>query len=677
MRAGSQRSGIVRPLLVLVAVLAASLSSLSPSAGAQGEPETDASPAADNEAVGNGSAIPVVVDTTEDELNVRSGPGLDQPVVGTVADGSTVDVTCQTQPGSEDNWYSLNDGTYILATFTQPTDGSIATCDAPEPEAVSPTDAVVPAAPSNEGATADEQADLAPAATDDPPVLGSATSGASESVHFVVDTSGSMYGTRLEQAKGALRQGITVLADSQAAGLRHYPSSGCDGGRLLVPIAVDNRAAMQTAVDGLVAGGSTPTGPALRAAVADLPPSGSRTIVLVSDGEANCGEDPCLAAKDLVASAGVKFTVQAVGFNVSGAAPAQLQCIADATGGRYFEATDSAGLAEAIKGAIGGDDIFKYVALGDSYSAGEGVDPYFRDGRDMNGNQPGNIDNRCHRSTTAYSTQVGYYYEVASGGGDPGNGKRLNKYGSDQNIREQNDVAWTFLACSGATTDNVRIDGVAQNRAAGYRDSLPQLSHPSVDSDTDLVTITIGGNDVEFAKVLSNCARLPNCDTRGYVRDVFARIENLHPTLVKVYEQILATTNGADVLVLGYPQLFPTGIDRQTCLELAPFLGEQAFLREANVRLNDVIKRAAGEAGVIYLSVNEKFKDHEVCGRKGSWLNGPDLTFKCVRSLTQFLLRNGFCSVKFLDDESFHPTRIGHQKYAEVINEYLTSPNRR
>jgi lysophospholipase L1-like esterase len=309
---------------------------------------------------------------------------------------------------------------------------------------------------------------------------------------------------------------------------------------------------------------------------------------------------------------------------------------------------------------------YKYVALGDSYSAGEGLDPYFRDGYTVTNrvaHQPGDVDNRCHRSTRAYAEQIqppSYpqpLYAVASGGGDPGRGKRINKYGSDLNTRTSSNVAWGFFACAGAVTGNVLAaaeGGYIQSPVHGFRDVVPQVDNSFLNYGTDLVTVTIGGNDVYFANVLTNCAIQPHCASRSYVRDVFANIEALKPRLVDIYQSIRKKTFNADVLVLGYPQLFPDGIAEQTCTELAPWLGEMNFLRQAADRLNAIIHEAATAAGVKFLDVAAEFANHEVCGSQGAWMNGPDLAL-------------GFP----IDDESFHPNVLGQQAYARVVNRYL------
>lgn len=171
------------------------------------------------------------------------------------------------------------------------------------------------------------------------------------SVLFVVDTSGSMSGSPLSQAKEALRAGIDALVPGQAAGLRSF-SGGCGyGGQLLVPVATDNKDQLNAATTQLSADGGTPTPDALRAAAHDLPTSGDRTIVLISDGQSSCG-NPCVVAQEIKNDLGVDFRVHAVGFNAPTNAESELSCIAEVTGGQYFAATNTEELRKAISKAV-------------------------------------------------------------------------------------------------------------------------------------------------------------------------------------------------------------------------------------------------------------------------------------------------------------------------------------
>ncbi|WP_454836934.1 cutinase family protein [Rhodococcus qingshengii] len=174
---------------------------------------------------------------------------------------------------------------------------------------------------------------------------------AQSSVLFVVDTSGSMSGTPLSQAKAALNAGIDALGPEQAAGLRTFSGDCGHGGQLLVPVATDNKDQLTAATAQLSAYGGTPTPDALRAAANDLPASGDRTIVLISDGQSSCG-NPCSVAQDIKNELGVDFRVHAVGFNAPANAETELSCIAEATGGQYFTATNTEELSNAISHAV-------------------------------------------------------------------------------------------------------------------------------------------------------------------------------------------------------------------------------------------------------------------------------------------------------------------------------------
>lgn len=120
----------------------------------------------------------------------------------------------------------------------------------------------------------------------------------------------------------------------------HDDDAACTDSELVQEIASGNRDELNSAIDEYDAvGARTPISYALEQAAEDLGVEGQRTIVLVSDGEENCAPDPCVAASNL-ADKGVDVAIHAVGYNVDGAAREQLECIADAGNGEYFDATD-------------------------------------------------------------------------------------------------------------------------------------------------------------------------------------------------------------------------------------------------------------------------------------------------------------------------------------------------
>ncbi len=177
---------------------------------------------------------------------------------------------------------------------------------------------------------------------------------ASSSVMFVVDTSGSMAGQRLADAKSALISASGAVPQGAFVGLRSFGGACSDGGEQRVALGPLDPTAFAAAVQSLTARGTTPTPEALRAAVAALPPTGQRTIVLVSDGQSTCG-DPCPVARQLAQTSGVNFKMHTVGFQTTGTAETELQCIARVTGGTFVSAKDQAGLATAVGNAASGN----------------------------------------------------------------------------------------------------------------------------------------------------------------------------------------------------------------------------------------------------------------------------------------------------------------------------------
>ncbi|MEV0781886.1 VWA domain-containing protein [Streptomyces sp. NPDC050423] len=198
-----------------------------------------------------------------------------------------------------------------------------------------------------------------------PAASGAAGSDGSGSLVMVLDSSGSMGDddgtgrTRMESARAAVGTVVDGLPDGYPTGLRVYGADrprGCTDTRLVRPVRGLDRAAVKRAVAGVRPRGDTPIGPSLRKAAQDLPrPAadaiGTRTILLISDGEDNCGAPrPCEVAEQL-GKEGVGLRIDTVGFQVKGAAREQLECIAQAGNGRYYDAPDAKSLARQLQRA--------------------------------------------------------------------------------------------------------------------------------------------------------------------------------------------------------------------------------------------------------------------------------------------------------------------------------------
>ena len=118
-----------------------------------------------------------------------------------------------------------------------------------------------------------------------------------------------------------------------------------------------------------------------------------------------------------------------------------------------------------------------YVALGDSFASGEGVQPYLAGS--------GDAGDACHRSRSAYATAVA----------------------------EATGLTLRFRACSGATI----ADMFRTQRTPGGGNAVgPQLAPGVLGPDVALVTLSIGGNDLGFGPVLRHCVMHFDCFDDGF-----------------------------------------------------------------------------------------------------------------------------------------------------------------
>ncbi len=228
-----------------------------------------------------------------------------------------------------------------------------------------------------------------------------------------------------------------------------------------------------------------------------------------------------------------------------------------------------------------------YVALGDSYSSGEGNPPY-QGGSDTS-------TDLCHRSTFSYAFQanlsLGYFKP-----------------------------RFSFHACSGATVQDFYSSNTSNREP-------PQLSWlTGAKRPISLVTLTIGGNNAYFAQAMEYCALLDlfvgySCQS-VWAKDVNSAIRKLGDihssiSLVKLYRKIKADAGAsAKVLVLGYPRLFParppgscaTGVLYNTFGH-----SDMLWLNHEAASMDATIAKAAREAGVTYVSDYNAFAGHELC----------------------------------------------------------------
>jgi lysophospholipase L1-like esterase len=230
-----------------------------------------------------------------------------------------------------------------------------------------------------------------------------------------------------------------------------------------------------------------------------------------------------------------------------------------------------------------------YVALGDSYSSGVGTRVYYNDGTS------------CERSPDAYGPLI----SSARG------------------------YTLSFQACSGAKTTDVNSN------------QLGTLS-----SSTNLVTITIGGNDAGFSTVILNCAAYYfTCDSAISSANSF--IQNQLPGLLDTtYGDIRSHAPNAHVVVLGYPHLFTS--DGKTCNFNALTSTHEKELNNTGDLLDGVISARAAAHGFTYVDPRSAFLPHEVCS-SSEWLNGQSNPLS----------------------ESYHPNISGQAEFTTLIEGVL------
>jgi lysophospholipase L1-like esterase len=204
----------------------------------------------------------------------------------------------------------------------------------------------------------------------------------------------------------------------------------------------------------------------------------------------------------------------------------------------------------------------RYVALGDSYSAGVGSGSY----------DP--ASGSCDRSAYAYPEQWAAANSPAS---------------------------FTSVACSGATTSDVLSSQV-----------------PALSSGTTLVSITIGGNDVGFSSVMKTCVL---DSTASCLSAVSAAENQVATTLPGKLDTTLQTIRrdapSARVVVLDYPELYDLS-DSYICPGLST--ADRSALNQGADELDSALSAAAASNGDVFADVRGSFAGHEICD-VGSWLH--------------------------------------------------------
>ncbi len=174
---------------------------------------------------------------------------------------------------------------------------------------------------------------------------------------LVLDGSGSMWGqidgvNKIVIARDVVGQILADFPADENLGLTvygHRERGNCADIETIVAPGPGTAAAILAAVNAINPRGKTPMTDAIIAAAEALRyTEEAATVILVSDGIETCNPDPCAGARALE-EAGIDFTAHVVGFDVTEPdALAQMQCIADETGGQFLTASNAEELSAAL-----------------------------------------------------------------------------------------------------------------------------------------------------------------------------------------------------------------------------------------------------------------------------------------------------------------------------------------
>ena len=198
---------------------------------------------------------------------------------------------------------------------------------------------------------------------------------------FIVDGSRSMLDDlergvqKIDAAKQVLQNALSNIPPDVNLGLRVFGQgySGAQGGTSLfgggfgslasecrntalwVPIGKNNRVSIINKVRGLKPYGMTPLAYTIyQAAISDFRDAkGDKVIILITDGADTCNGDPCRVIRELP-KFGIKIKVDVVGLSLHREPQArnQLNCVAEASGGKYFDAKTAADLIESVSASV-------------------------------------------------------------------------------------------------------------------------------------------------------------------------------------------------------------------------------------------------------------------------------------------------------------------------------------
>ena len=321
------------------------------------------------------------------------------------------------------------------------------------------------------------------------------------------------------------------------------------------------------------------------------------------------------------------------------------------------------------------------VSLGDSYSSGEGVEPFYGQNDDNKVNEQ---DWLAHRSTKSWPGKLRV------------NGGTVllsdNKADPADPVSDQSSAAWYFLASSGAVTADI-VEGeqvkevgidpltkrhtVASGPYVNYEERTIDRQLDGLESaaaanggSVDYVTMTIGGNDVGFVDVVESCITSSQLfDFRGVENRLDQAEEDFNSTvradMRETYVQVSAAA-GADahVIVAGYPTLLDTTEGHFYFFHQNESLMINNKVEWFNAQIELLVDEVNADndgsrAQVVFASVADEFRGHE------AYSDSPYLNEVMLFAQAEDL-RDTVVSAY-----SIHPNELGTDAYARAVQRVI------
>jgi lysophospholipase L1-like esterase len=209
---------------------------------------------------------------------------------------------------------------------------------------------------------------------------------------------------------------------------------------------------------------------------------------------------------------------------------------------------------------------------------------------------------------------LGDSYSAASGVLPP------DLFAPPQCLRSVRNYPHVIAAATGAQLRDVTC-GAADTSdyfESQYQGVAPQLD--ALEQDTQLVTMTIGGNDSGvFINTILSCgtAGLSTLGQGSPCKDRYGSSfedtinTTTYPSLVKSLTAVGAEAPNARVAILGYPWITPASGGCFSKLPIAQ--GDVPYVRGIQATLNDAVRRAAAATGSTYVSLNTVSNGHDAC----------------------------------------------------------------